>query len=76
MSLETSTGEKLDLEGEPAAEILHQAEIHQADLIVMGTHGRTGLEHMLVGSVAEKVVRQSAAPVLTIRPEAFYFEMP
>jgi universal stress protein E len=76
MALEDVDREKLALEGEPAAEILHQAEIHQADLIVMGTHGRTGLEHMLVGSVAEKVVRQSAAPVLTIRPEAFHFEMP
>jgi nucleotide-binding universal stress UspA family protein len=43
---------------------------------VMGTHGRTGLEYMLLGSVAEKVVRKAHCPVLTIRPEAFQFEMP
>ncbi|SFX73317.1 universal stress protein [Marinospirillum alkaliphilum] len=48
-------------------EILKQAEIIGADLIVMGTHGRTGLEKVLVGSTAERVVRQSIIPVLTIR---------
>jgi nucleotide-binding universal stress UspA family protein len=41
-----------------------------ADLVVMATHGRTGLEHLVIGSVAEKVVRHSPAPVLTIRREA------
>jgi nucleotide-binding universal stress UspA family protein len=39
----------------------------QADLIVIGTHGRTGLSHMMLGSVAERVVRTSEVPVLTIR---------
>jgi nucleotide-binding universal stress UspA family protein len=39
-----------------------------SDLIVLGTHGRTGLAHLLIGSVAEKVVRKSPVPVLTIRP--------
>lgn len=39
------------------------------DSIVMATHGRTGLEHLLIGSVAEKVVRHAAVPVLTIRPQ-------
>ena len=39
-----------------------------ADSIVMATHGRTGLEHLLIGSVAEKVVRHATVPVLTIRP--------
>jgi nucleotide-binding universal stress UspA family protein len=55
---------------------LHQARLKHADLIVMGTHGRTGLEHMLLGSVAEKVVRGATDPVLTIRPDAFQFELP
>jgi universal stress protein A len=40
------------------------------DLIVMATHGRTGLSHLLIGSVAERVVRTSPCPVLTIRPPA------
>lgn len=41
----------------------------EVDSIVMATHGRTGLEHLLIGSVAEKVVRHAAVPVLTIRPQ-------
>lgn len=53
--------------GSPAATIIEIAEAESADLIVMGTRGRTGLAHMLVGSVAEKVVRHSAIPVLTVR---------
>jgi nucleotide-binding universal stress UspA family protein len=63
-------------EGEAATTILQQVEQKRADLIVMGTHGRTGLEYMLLGSVAEKIVRRARCPVLTIRPEAFQFEMP
>jgi nucleotide-binding universal stress UspA family protein len=43
------------------------AQERAADLIVMGTHGRTGLRHLLVGSVAEKVVRLAPCPVLTVR---------
>ncbi len=54
-------------EGIPYAEILRAAKEEGADLIVLGTHGRTGLSHMLIGSVAERVVRASAVPVLTIR---------
>jgi universal stress protein A len=55
--------------GEPAARILMaQGEIG-ADLIVMATHGRSGISHFFLGSVAERVVRESACPVLTIRPE-------
>jgi nucleotide-binding universal stress UspA family protein len=46
------------------------------DLVVMGTHGRSGVEHILIGSVAEKVVRKSPCPVLTIRPESHKFKMP
>ena len=63
-------------EGEAATTILQQADQKHADLIVMGTHGRTGLEYMLLGSVAEKIVRRAHCPVLTIRPEAFQFQMP
>ena len=54
--------------GEPAAEILEVARARGADLIVMGTHGRTGLEHALMGSIAERVVRRAHCPVLTVRP--------
>jgi nucleotide-binding universal stress UspA family protein len=46
-----------------------------ADLVVIGTHGRTGLAHMLLGSVAEAVVRATACSVLTVRPDAFRFEL-
>ena len=48
-------------------EILKKSQREKVDLIVMGTHGRTGLEHLLLGSVAEKVVRLSSCPVLTVR---------
>jgi universal stress protein A len=61
--------ELLTRSGEPAAGILMaQADIG-ADLIVMATHGRTGISHFFLGSVAERVVRESPCPVLTIRPE-------
>jgi nucleotide-binding universal stress UspA family protein len=63
-------------EGEAATAILREAERVRADLIVMGTHGRSGLPHMLVGSVTEKIVRAASCPVLTIRPDAFQFELP
>jgi nucleotide-binding universal stress UspA family protein len=52
-------------EGDPAAEILRVARDEAADLIVMGTHGRTGLGRLLMGSVAEQVVRRAPCPVLT-----------
>ncbi len=54
--------------GYAAEEILACAEREKADLIIMGTHGRTGIDRMLFGSVAEKVVKNSTVPVLTIRP--------
>ncbi|HEY7168246.1 MAG TPA: universal stress protein [Candidatus Binatia bacterium] len=76
LPLEKVDWEKYAEENDPAAGILHQARLKHADLIVMGTHGRTGLEHMLLGSVAEKVVRGATDPVLTIRPDAFQFELP
>jgi nucleotide-binding universal stress UspA family protein len=53
--------------GSPAEAIIHMAHERGADLIVMGTHGRKGLHHMLLGSVAEKVVRLAPCPVLTVK---------
>jgi nucleotide-binding universal stress UspA family protein len=58
------------LEGDPARGILEGARQVGAAMIVMGTHGRRGLSHALLGSVAEKVVRESAIPVLTVRTPA------
>lgn len=76
LPLENIDWEKSAEEGEAATAIVQRAERIQADAIVMGTHGRTGLPHMLLGSVAEKVARTASCPVLTVRPEAFQFEMP
>jgi len=55
------------LEGDPAAEIVRYAQEMNMDLIVMGTHGRTGLERMLMGSVAEKVMRDAKCSVLVVK---------
>ena len=54
-------------EGSPAKEIIRTAERQGCDLIVMGTHGRGGLDRLLLGSVAEKVVRGARIPVTTVR---------
>jgi nucleotide-binding universal stress UspA family protein len=54
--------------GEPAAEIVAEAEDGKYDAVVVGTHGRTGLAHVLLGSVAERVVRRAPMPVVTVRP--------
>jgi nucleotide-binding universal stress UspA family protein len=51
----------------PFAEILDYAAAHNVDLIVMGTHGRGGVSHMLLGSIAERIVRRAPCPVLTVR---------
>jgi nucleotide-binding universal stress UspA family protein len=53
--------------GEPSDAILRVAAEDRADLVVMGTHGRTGLSRLLIGSVAEAVLRRSSCPVLTLR---------
>ena len=53
--------------GVPHAEILDYADTADVDVIVMGTHGRTGIDHYLIGSIAERVVRRSPVPVLTVR---------
>lgn len=55
------------LTGAPARTIVDAARQHQCDLIVMGTHGRHGMAHLLLGSVAERVVRTAACPVLVVR---------
>jgi nucleotide-binding universal stress UspA family protein len=62
--------------GTPFLEILRVARKKKADLIILTTHGRTGLSHLLMGSTAEKVVRKSSSPVLTIRPPQHRFKMP
>jgi universal stress protein A len=54
--------------GIPYRKIVDVAEEEKIDLIVMTTHGRTGLSHLVMGSVAEKIVRTAPCPVLTIRP--------
>ncbi|GEJ59079.1 universal stress protein [Anaeromyxobacter diazotrophicus] len=57
--------------GEPALSVVELAQERGFDLIVVGTHGRTGLRHALLGSVAERVVRRAGCPVLTIHPEGY-----
>jgi nucleotide-binding universal stress UspA family protein len=59
--------ERLLREGDAAAEILRSAVEANADLIVMGTHGRTGLERLLLGSVAEHVLRKAPCPLLIVK---------
>ncbi|MFZ5585879.1 MAG: universal stress protein [Thermodesulfobacteriota bacterium] len=54
--------------GDPAREIVEYARREGMDLIVMATHGRKGLEHAILGSVAENVLRTSPVPVLTVNP--------
>ena len=61
------TVEEVVANGCPHRSILDYADENDIDLITMGTHGRGGIEHYLIGSVAEKVVRLSDAPVLTVR---------
>ena len=57
----------LMLTGDTATEILRYAREELVELIVMGTHGRTGLKHLVLGSVAERVLRQAECPVLVVR---------
>jgi len=56
--------------GDPFESILDAAEERRADLIVLATHGRTGLKRLLIGNVAEKVVRHAPCPVLIVKPRA------
>jgi len=62
--------------GSPFVEIVRYAKTEGVDLIVMGTHGRGPVAHLLMGSVAEKVVRKAPCPVLTVRHPEHEFVMP
>lgn len=64
------------LVGSPFVEIVRYAKSASTDMIVMGTHGRGPITHTLLGSVAEKVVRKSPCPVLTVRHPEHEFVMP
>lgn len=64
------------LKGTPFLEIINEAREFDADMIVIGTHGRTGLEHVLFGSTAEKVVRKAPCPVFSVRLKDQEFKMP
>lgn len=63
----TTRIQRLLVEGDPSTMILQVAKENQCDLIVMGMHGRTGLDRLLMGSVAEKVVRRAPCLVLTVK---------
>ena len=62
--------------GIPFEDIVRIGKELPADLIIMGTHGRTGVSHLLLGSVAEKVIRRAHCPVLTVRREEHDFVTP
>jgi len=62
--------------GVPFLEIIRVAKEKDVDLIVMGTHGRTGLSHVLIGSVAEKVVHNAHCPVLTVKHPQYKYIAP
>jgi nucleotide-binding universal stress UspA family protein len=62
--------------GVPFLEIIKVSKEKEVDLIVMGTHGRTGLAHVLIGSVAEKVVHHAHCPVLTVKHPQYKFVAP
>lgn len=62
--------ETIVVKGVPFNEILNASQELGVDVIVMGTHGRTGISHVMMGSVAEKVVRKASCPVLTVRMPA------
>jgi len=67
LAKEGTTASCVVVVGVPVDEINRAVDDHRIDLIVMGTHGRTGIRHFMAGSVAERVVRSSTVPVLTIR---------
>jgi nucleotide-binding universal stress UspA family protein len=64
------------LYGVPYLEIIRFARESEIDLIVLGTHGRTGIAQLLIGSVAERVVRKAPCPVLTVKHPEHEFVMP
>ena len=76
LALENVSWVKRTEEGSPAKTIVKRAEAENADLIVIGTHGRTALNFTFLGSVTAKVARGARCPVLAIRPDAFEFALP
>lgn len=64
------------LMGTPFVEVIRYAKEHDIDMMVVGTHGRGAIAHMLMGSTAEKLVRKAPCPVLTVRPESHEFVLP
>ena len=68
--------EAIVVQGIPFAEIISTAREKEIDMIVIGSHGRTGIKHMMLGSVSEKVVRKAPCPVLTVRQTDHEFVMP
>ncbi len=68
--------EAIVAQGVPFAEIISIAKDKEIDMIVIGSHGRTGISHMMLGSVSEKIVRKAPCPVLTVRQSDHEFVMP
>ncbi|GAX59822.1 universal stress protein UspA and related nucleotide-binding proteins [Candidatus Scalindua japonica] len=68
--------EAIVAQGIPFVEIISTAKEKEVDMIVIGSHGRTGISHMMLGSVSEKVVRKAPCPVLTVRQTGQKFTMP
>ncbi|GJQ57838.1 MAG: universal stress protein [Candidatus Scalindua sp. AMX11] len=68
--------EAIVVQGIPFVEIISTAKQNNVDMLVLGTHGRTGLAHIMLGSVSEKVVRKAPCPVLTVRQPNHKFVMP
>jgi len=62
--------------GTPFVEIIRYSKKEKIDLIIISTHGRSGLSQMLIGGTAEKIIRKAPCPVLTVRHPEFEFEMP
>jgi nucleotide-binding universal stress UspA family protein len=71
-----ANGRVITPSGTAFVEIVQAAREEKADLLVVGTHGRGAVAHMLLGSVAEKVVRKAPCPVLTVRHQEHEFSMP
>jgi nucleotide-binding universal stress UspA family protein len=67
LSHEALTVEHLNLKGNPAEVIVHIAKAKKADMIVMGTHGRSGWSKLMMGSVAQEVMKEAHCPVITVR---------
>jgi nucleotide-binding universal stress UspA family protein len=74
LPIDTVRAERMCVLGEPAPEILRIAKEIQADVIVLGTHGRTGVKRLLMGSVAEQVLRNAPCMVLTITNQQSYVD--